>query len=169
MKLRNINYTLSLSANTESPELFHSGIIAKWESLLTNQYMKLTSKTKNLVQSGFSLVELLVVIAVIGIIAAIAIPNIANLTGSAEIAKNKRNAQNIVSVASAAIAAGAIGVTNWTTQDAVLTDLATGVSNNTGMTFSMSPLSQAEQDGAKDYFTVTNGRVNYDPTAVATP
>lgn len=132
--------------------------------------MKLT-KSKNLVQSGFSLVELLVVIAVIGIIAAIAIPNIANLTGSAEEAKNKRNAQNIVSVASAAIAAGATGTSSneWTDEDAVIASLQTGVSNATGMTFSISPLSTTEQNGAKTYFTVTNGRVSYDPTATPAP
>lgn len=130
--------------------------------------MKLT-KSKNLVQSGFSLVELLVVIAVIGIIAAIAIPNIANLTQSADQAKNKRNAQNIVSVASAAIAAG-VNTNGWTDEDALVAELmGTTVTNNTGMSFSISPLSDEERDGAKTYFDVVGGKVSYDPTATPTP
>ena len=58
-------------------------------------------------ESGFSLVELLVVIAVIGLIAAIAIPQISKITDKAQTASDQRNAQNVVSIYGAALAAGA--------------------------------------------------------------
>ncbi|MGK0184605.1 MAG: prepilin-type N-terminal cleavage/methylation domain-containing protein [Verrucomicrobiales bacterium] len=60
----------------------------------------------NAKESGFSLVELLVVIAVIGLIAAIAIPQISKITDKAQIASDQRNAQNVVGVYGAAVAAG---------------------------------------------------------------
>ena len=56
--------------------------------------------------TGFSLVEMLVVIAVIGIIAAIAVPNIGRINDSAKDAPYRRNAQNIASVFASAQAAG---------------------------------------------------------------
>ena len=56
--------------------------------------------------TGFSLVEMLVVIAVIGIIAAIAVPNIGRINDSAKDATYRRNAQNIASVFASAQAAG---------------------------------------------------------------
>ena len=67
--------------------------------------MKYTNLKKNL-QSGFSLVEMLVVIAVIGVIAAIAIPNIGNVNAAAKTARDQRNAQSVASVFSAGSAAG---------------------------------------------------------------
>ncbi len=67
--------------------------------------MKYTNLKKNL-QSGFSLVEMLVVIAVIGVIAAIAIPNIGNVNAAAKTARDQRNAQSVASVHASGSAAG---------------------------------------------------------------
>jgi len=126
--------------------------------------MKLNTKSKNLVQAGFSLVELLVVIAVIGIIAAIAIPNISNLTGSAQTAKNQRNAQNIASVAAAAKAAG---YTNAITKANVIETLTQPGQTVNGMSFSISPLTGTEADAALVYLDDDNSgttNVFYNPT-----
>jgi prepilin-type N-terminal cleavage/methylation domain-containing protein len=75
--------------------------------------------TKNVLNKGFSLVEMLVVIAVIGIIAAIAIPSIGSINASAQTATAKRNAQNIASVYQSGLADGVA----WGA-----TDVATGCS-----------------------------------------
>jgi len=121
------------------------------------------NKSKLIGQRGFSLVELLVVIAVIAIIAAIAIPNIANITSQATIAKSQRNAQNIASVASAAKAAGVTDALN-TTEAANI--LQTALTNSTGMSFSVSPMSPAERTAAQAFLqnnADVNGGVNYNP------
>ena len=125
------------------------------------------NKSKLIGQRGFSLVELLVVIAVIAIIAAIAIPNIANITTQATIAKSQRNAQNIASVASAAKAAGVTAALNT---PAAATTLQTALTNATGMSFSVSPMSGPEITAAQAYLLENadvNGGVNYNPAGAA--
>lgn len=119
-------------------------------------------KTRKLLhtQSGFSLVELLVVIAVIAIIAAIAIPNIAGITGASRVAKDQRNAQNIASAYNAARAAGWNVVHDSKTE--AISAIVAGVTGNgtngipTGMTFGVQNLSSSEQTSAAAYLSLTN-------------
>ena len=91
--------------------------------------MKYVNSNRTL-QSGFSLVEMLVVIAVIGVIAAIAIPNIGNINAAAKNARNQRNAQSIASVYSSGAAAGVA----WTTTSAstAVDDVISGKSPSDG-------------------------------------
>lgn len=65
-------------------------------------------KTKHLdrSQSGFSLIELMVVILIIGLIASIVLPNLGFITGEADKVKDKRNAQTIMLAYTTGIAAG---------------------------------------------------------------
>ena len=99
--------------------------------------MKYTNLKKNL-QSGFSLVEMLVVIAVIGVIAAIAIPNIGNVNAAAKTARDQRNAQSVASVHAAGSAAGVAwsgGTTIATVVDDVLSGRAAADGAFSGKTF----------------------------------
>ena len=59
-------------------------------------------------QSGFSLIELLVVILIIGLIASIALPNLGFLAGEADKVKDKRNAQTIILAYTTGVAAGVV-------------------------------------------------------------
>ena len=69
--------------------------------------MKKHTTLKSKFNSGFSLVELLVVIAVIAVIAAIAIPNIAGTREAAEAAQESYDAAAIARTVANAQAAGA--------------------------------------------------------------
>ena len=114
--------------------------------------MKNIISSKN--ESGFSLVELLVVIAVIGMIAAIAIPQISKITDKAETASDQRNAQNVVSLYGAALAAGA--TFDDSSLGTVIADLETG-QNGTGVFadsgFKISPLDAVIQPRVEGYIT----------------
>lgn len=59
-------------------------------------------------QSGFSLIELLVVILIIGFIASIVIPNLGFIAGEADKVKDKRNAQTIMLAYTTGVAAGVV-------------------------------------------------------------
>jgi prepilin-type N-terminal cleavage/methylation domain-containing protein len=92
--------------------------------------------------SGFSLVELLVVIALLGIIAAIAITNQGPAIRTANDSTDRRNAQEIARIASVASAYGADYVSN--DKNATVNNLKTGVSasgNNGVSTFKLPPMS----------------------------
>ncbi|MBE2203079.1 MAG: prepilin-type N-terminal cleavage/methylation domain-containing protein [Chthoniobacterales bacterium] len=117
-------------------------------------------------QSGFSLVELLVVIAVIAVIAAIAIPNIAGITGGANDAKNRRNAQNFASLASAAVAAGHAGtntVAGWVT---LLTNgiTVTNSFGGTNGTFKVDGISSTDASNAVTFLTNSGNNLVYKPS-----
>src|ERR1700733_5393708 len=108
---------------------------------------------KNSLQTGFSLVEMLIVIAIIGIIAAIAIPNIGSINGAATSAKNQRNAQNIVSIFTSGAAAGVTWTT--TTRDAAVANVVSGGSPATGAfagkNFSVPDMQTTDITGAYPY------------------
>ena len=59
-------------------------------------------------QSGFSLIELLVVILIIGLIASIVVPNLGFIAGEADKVKDKRNAQTIMLAYTTGVAAGVV-------------------------------------------------------------
>jgi hypothetical protein len=59
-------------------------------------------------QSGFSLIELVVVIFIIGLIASIVVPNLGFITGEADNVKNKHNAQSVLLAYSTGDAAGVV-------------------------------------------------------------
>ena len=107
-------------------------------------------------QSGFSLVELLVVIAVIGLIAAIAIPQISKITDKAQTASDQRNAQNVVGVYGAAVAAG-YTTASGTSADAIVTALEGGVTGTNTFAdsqFKISALDATTQARVVTYMSV---------------
>ncbi|GAB4180799.1 MAG: hypothetical protein Fur0032_21800 [Terrimicrobiaceae bacterium] len=99
--LRNValaGYRFSLNPIYSPPANENTGLLNLFKRRVFGDLCTVMKKpTLKTLQSGFSLVELLVVIAVIAIIAAIAIPNIANITQSADQATKVRNAQNLAS------------------------------------------------------------------------
>ena len=106
-------------------------------------------------ESGFSLVELLVVIAVIGLIAAIVISQISKITDKAQDASDQRNAQNVVSVYGAAVAAG-YAPPGGTGEDGIITILETGVKGTNTFDdsqFKISALDAATQARVVGYIT----------------
>ena len=129
--------------------------------------MKYTNLKKNL-QSGFSLVEMLVVIAVIGVIAAIAIPNIGNVNAAAKTARDQRNAQSVASVYSAGAAAGVAWTT--TTASTAVDDVISGKAPSDGA-FSgkifrcpLPNISSADLSSLKTHLTLsTDNQLIYTP------
>lgn len=127
----------------------------------------MSQRRSNFNQSGFSLVELLIVIAVIGVMAAIAVPNISSITSHAYYAKTERNAQNVAMVAASARAAGATN--SWTTIEDALTDLGNGVHVHVGnetLEFRV-PLSDADKTDLASVLRMDDGRVVYEPNGSA--
>lgn len=121
--------------------------------------------------SGFSLVEMLVVIAVIGIIAAIAVPNIGRINDAATDSKDMRNAQNVASVYAAAQAAGldfndashGAGVEADTIQWVVDGDTVNEAGNPfDGTFFGVPGLAADDVSGADAYLSLSNGVLQYD-------
>ena len=113
-------------------------------------------KFMNKKESGFSLVELLVVIAVIGLIAAIAIPQISKITDKAQKASDQRNAQNIAGVYGAAVAAG-YTATGLTTDTAIIGALETGVNGTNTFAdslFKISALDATTEGRVDDYISI---------------
>ncbi len=124
----------------------------------------MSQKSLHLKQSGFSLVELLIVIAVIGVMAAIAVPNISSITSHAYYAKTERNAQNVAMVAASARAAGATN--SWTTIEDALTELATGIHvqvGNESLEFRV-PLSNSDKSDLVNVLHLDDGRIVYEPS-----
>jgi type IV pilus assembly protein PilA len=58
-------------------------------SALLRQIGKNDAKKKNLLQKGFTLVELMIVIVIVGILSAVALPNFLNQTGKAKATEAK--------------------------------------------------------------------------------
>jgi prepilin-type N-terminal cleavage/methylation domain-containing protein len=122
---------------------------------------------KNMLQQGFSLVEMLIVIAIIGIIAAIAIPNIGSINAAATTAKNQRNAQSVVSIFTGGAAAGVVWTT--TTRDAAVASVIAGGSPTTGAfagkNFSVPEITGADITGLYPYVGQSaDGSLFYDKT-----
>jgi type IV pilus assembly protein PilA len=71
-----------MTASTLRPQL---------RSALLRQIGKNDTKKKNLLQKGFTLVELMVVIVIVGILTAVALPNFLSQTGKAKATEAKTN------------------------------------------------------------------------------
>ena len=89
-----------------------------------------TQAPRNLVQAGFTLIELVIVIVILGILAAIAIPKFQDLSNSAEIAAAKTTAAELSAGASIAYAATKAGVAS-ATYSSTCTGMATYVAGGT--------------------------------------
>ena len=123
-------------------------------------------------QSGFSLVEMLVVIAVIGLLAAIAVPQFGKVQGAASESKNQRNAQNAVSLFMTAKVAGhnfVAAATQPTSQHHVLQAIAAGATIDDpgtpfhGTHFSLPGLNIDQIYGAQVFLAVVDGELRYNP------
>jgi len=116
--------------------------------------------------SGFSLVEMLVVIAVIGILAAISVSSIGAISDKAKTAKSQRNAQNICQLYSSARSVGA--TFNTTDKAEILNQLIAGKTGPqlAGSSFKMSNLSAEEKTAALAYcsFDASADAMRYDPS-----
>ncbi len=114
--------------------------------------------------SGFSLVELLVVITAIAVLVTVAIAAVGNVIAAASRSSAKRNAQNMASVFATARASG---YTSATTDLAPLaSELTNGISVTNGgqiVTFRIDGLTSAQVTAAGAFLSATNSELVYNP------
>jgi type IV pilus assembly protein PilA len=81
---------------------------------LLRQISEPNAKQKNLVQKGFTLVELMIVIVIVGILSAVALPNFLSQTSKAKATEAKTLAASAIKEAQVAwTESGATGLTAW--------------------------------------------------------
>ena len=87
-------------------------------------------KGKNLLQKGFTLVELMIVIVIVGILSAVALPNFLSQSNKARATEGKMQVATILKQAgSLYVETGAITADNCTEIGTLLTDLNVGALN----------------------------------------
>jgi prepilin-type N-terminal cleavage/methylation domain-containing protein len=118
-------------------------------------------------QSGFTLVELLVVVALIAILAAVSTTTLQNYSEKAKETNARRTAQTVANVAAAAQAAGNVSLASSLDIGSVVTQLESGV-NGTGIfsekIFQTTKVSADTLERAKTYLTIDQGLVHYSQT-----
>jgi prepilin-type N-terminal cleavage/methylation domain-containing protein len=115
--------------------------------------------------SGFSLVELLVVLGILGIIIAISITNMVGSTQAAQEANARANARQFSMLATAASAAGNNPAGNNSSVTQAMQKLKNGVVISSGALankeFKLPNVSAAEMTRAEYYLDIVNNELTY--------
>ena len=123
---------------------------------------ELTHRRRRFTQSGFSLIEMLIVIAVVAIIAGIGLQSISLTHDKADEAKARANAQKIATIGASAQVAGFDYVS--TSKDGAVAELVTGVWGTgvmSDMHFKVGTLDATEMGQAMVFLDFVDSRLVY--------